>query len=123
MDSEDKDLGLRLKAVREKAGLSQRALAKKANVTNSTISPIEAGKVNTSVSALRRILDGIPISMSEFFAPEPSSDAQVFYAAEELIEIGKGKLSLKRIGANQLGRAMTMMRETYDVGADTGRVM
>lgn len=121
--TEEKELGLRLKAVREQAGLSQRALAKKANVTNSTISLIESGKVNTSVSALRRILDGIPISLSDFFAFELTGDTQVFYAAEELTEIGKGKLSLKRVGANPLGRAMTMLRETYDVGSDTGRVM
>ena len=70
-DKDDLDLGIRLRVLRERAGLSQRALAKRASVTNSTISLIESGKVNPSVSALKRVLDGIPIGMSEFFAFEP----------------------------------------------------
>jgi transcriptional regulator with XRE-family HTH domain len=120
---EDMELGSRLRAVREQAGLSQRALAKKADVTNSTISLIEAGKMNPSVGALRRILQGIPIGMSEFFAYEPDTEKTVFYAAEELTEIGKGGVSLKQVGANLLGRQMMILLETYDVNADTGRVM
>jgi transcriptional regulator with XRE-family HTH domain len=120
---EDLELGLRLRAARENAGLSQRALAKKTDVTNSTISLIESGKMNPSVGALRRILDGIPINMSDFFAYEPVLEKTVFYAAEELTEIGKGTLSLKRVGGSQFGRAMTVLHETYGIGADTGRVM
>ena len=120
---EDLELGLRLRALRERAGLSQRALAKRANVTNSTISLIESGKTNPSVGALRRILDGIPVSLSEFFAFEPEPEKTVFYAAEDLTEIGKGGVSLKQVGTNLFGRAMMILLETYDVNADTGRVM
>ena len=87
------DLGVRLRAVRECAGKSQRALARQTGVPNSTISLIESGKMNPSVGALRRILDGIPISLSEFFAFQPEPERTNFYAAEDLTEIGKGKLS------------------------------
>jgi transcriptional regulator with XRE-family HTH domain len=121
--ADDLILGTRLRAIREHAGLSQRALAKKAEVPNSTISLIESGKMNPSVGALRRILDGIPISLSEFFSFEPELEKTVFYAAENLREIGKGGLSLKQVGADLLGRAMMILHETYDKGADTGRVM
>ncbi|GGE48277.1 cupin domain-containing protein [Actibacterium pelagium] len=120
---EDMELGQRLRAVREQAGLSQRALAKRADVTNSTISLIESGKVNPSVGALRRILQGIPIGMSEFFAFEPEPEKTVFYAAEELTEIGKGGLSLKQVGGNLIGRQLMILLETYELNADTGRVM
>ena len=65
------DVGARLRYVRMQRGLSQRALAKQAGVTNSSISLIEANEVNPSVGVLKRILDGIPISLSEFFAFEP----------------------------------------------------
>lgn len=122
-ESGDLDVGLRLRAVREAAGTSQRALAKATGVPNSTISLIEAGKINPSVGALRRILNGIPISLSEFFSFEPSLDRTVFFAAEEMKEIGKGTLSLKQVGHSFFGRAMTILYETYDIGADTGRVM
>lgn len=121
--SDDLELGLRLRAVREQAGLSQRALAKRANVTNSTISLIESGKVNPSVGALKRILEGVPIGMSEFFAFEPEPEKTVFYAAEDLTEIGKGGVSLKQVGTNLFGRAMMILKESYQIGADTGRVM
>ena len=117
------EVGLRLRAMREHAGLSQRALAKRAEVTNSTISLIEAGKMNPSVGALKRILEGIPVGMSEFFAFEPEAEKSVFYAAEDLTEIGKGKLSLKQIGTTLYGRAMMILLETYEIGADTGRVL
>jgi transcriptional regulator with XRE-family HTH domain len=119
----DLRLGERLRILRERAGLSQRALAKRAQVTNATISLIEADKVNPSVGALRRILDGIPVSLSDFFAFQPEPEQAQFYAAEELPEIGKGTLSLKRVGNNQFGRAMTILHECYQPGADTGRVM
>lgn len=120
---ENLKLGQRLRALRTRAGLSQRALAKKAKVTNATISLVESGKMNPSVGALHRILDGIPISLSEFFAYEPEPEQTVFYAAEELTEIGKGGVSLRQVGANLFGRAIMMLRETYAVGADTGRVL
>ena len=122
-DPDDLTLGLRLRTLRERAGLSQRALAKKSEVPNSTISLIESGKMNPSVGALRRILQGIPVSMSDFFSFEIETDQTVFFAAEELTEIGKGKLSLRQVGANLHGRAMMILQETYEVGADTGRVM
>jgi transcriptional regulator with XRE-family HTH domain len=121
--NDDIDLGPRLRSLREQAGLSQRTLAKQANITNSTISLIEAGKVNPSVGALKRILDGIPISLADFFSFEPELEKTVFFAAEELREIGKGKLSLKQVGSNLYGRQLQILLETYDINADTGRVM
>ncbi|WP_434287221.1 cupin domain-containing protein [Celeribacter sp. SCSIO 80788] len=121
--SDDLALGHRLRVVRERAGLSQRSLATKVGVPNSTISLIESGKMNPSVGALHKILAGVPIGLSEFFAIEPVAEQQIFYAAEELTEIGKGKVSLKQVGQSLFGRAMMMLKERYEIGADTGRVM
>ena len=115
-EKDDLTLGLRLRTLRERAALSQRALAKKTGVPNSTISLIESGKMNPSVGALRRILQGIPIGMSEFFSFEIETEKTVFYAAEDLTEIGKGGLSLRQVGSNLYGRAMMILQETYDVG-------
>ena len=120
---EDQKLGLRLRALRERAGLSQRALAKKAGVTNASISLVEAGKMNPSVSALRRIVTAIPVSMSEFFSFEPEPERKIFYAAEDLPELGKSGVSLRQVGHNLIGRAMMILSETYAVGANTGRAL
>ena len=100
---EDLILGARLRALRERAGLSQRALAKKTGVPNSTISLMESGKTNPSVGALRRVLDGIPVSLSEFFEFEPEMEKTTFYAAEDLPEIGKGQLSFKQVRNRSTG--------------------
>lgn len=125
MENSDGDLrlGERLRILRERAGLSQRALARRAQVTNATISLIEGDRMNPSVGALRRILDGIPVSLSDFFAFQPEPEQAIFYHAAEMPELGKGKLSLKRVGHSRFGRAMTILHETYQPGGDTGRVM
>lgn len=116
------DVGVRLRAVRLRQNLSQRDLAKRADVTNSTISLIEANKANPSIGALKRILDGVPIGLAEFFALEPDRPKQPFYRAEELIEIGRGAISYRQVGDSMLGRALQILKERYEPGADTGRV-
>ncbi len=117
------DIGSRLRYVRGKHKLSQRALAKRAGVTNSTVSLIESNQMNPSVGALKRILDGIPIGLAEFFALEPERPHQVFYRADELIEIGKGRISFRQLGESMTGRALQILKECYQPGADTGRVL
>jgi transcriptional regulator with XRE-family HTH domain len=116
------DVGVRLRAVRLRQNLSQRDLAKRAGVTNSTISLIEANKANPSIGALKRILDGVPIGLAEFFALEPDRPKQPFYRAEELTEIGRGAISYRQVGDSMLGRALQILKERYEPGADTGRV-
>ena len=66
----DIDVGLRLKMVRLRFNLSQRALAKKSGVANASISLIESGSTSPSISALKRILAGIPMTLAEFFSDE-----------------------------------------------------
>ena len=122
-DDLSRDVGLRLRAIREAHGLSQRELARRAGVTNGFISQLESAKINTSLSALKRVLDGIPLGLSEFFAFEPQRQDKVFFSAEELTEIGKGKISYKQVGSSLFGHSLQMLYEVYEPGADTGRVM
>ena len=116
------DIGSRLRALRMAKKLSQRDLAKLAGVTNSTISLIEANRANPSIGALKRILDGIPIGLAEFFAVDAGVPKQSFYRADELTEIGKGRVSFLQVGESMSGRALQILKERYEPGADTGRV-
>lgn len=118
------DVGTRLRAVRERLNLSQRQLAKRAGVSNATISLIESDRISPSVGALKRVLDGVPMSLSEFFALELAGGAEkYFFPASELVEIGKGKISYRQVGADLLGRSLQLLTERYAPGADTGKVM
>jgi transcriptional regulator with XRE-family HTH domain len=116
------DIGGRLRFVRARHKLSQRELAKRSGVTNSTISLIESNQMNPSVGALKRILDGIPMGLAEFFAIEPERPRKAFYRADELTEIGKKPISYLQVGDSLFGRALQILREHYGPGGDTGRV-
>ncbi|GIU45517.1 cupin domain-containing protein [Shewanella algidipiscicola] len=119
------DIGANLKAVRKMKGLSQRELAKRAGVTNSTISMIEKNSVSPSVSSLKKVLSGLPMSLVDFFSIETSqpSEQKVVYRAGELLDIGDGNLDYKLIGRDYPNRAMSVMNEVYPPGADTGEEM
>ena len=119
------ELGFRLRMVRQRLQLSQRALAKKAGVANASISLIESGNMSPSVSALKRILAGFPMTLAEFFSDElPGLATEVFYRAESLTEISGGEgISYRQIGSAKAGHALQILHETYEVGADTGLIM
>jgi transcriptional regulator with XRE-family HTH domain len=116
------DVGERLQSIRKLKGLSQRELAKRAGVTNSTISMIEKNSVSPSISSLRKVLGGIPMSMVEFFSEElqPENPTQIVYKANELIDISDGAVTMKLVGKAHPSRSIAFLNETYPPGADTG---
>jgi transcriptional regulator with XRE-family HTH domain len=115
------DIGLRLKAIRTQFNMSQRSLARQCGVANASISQIEAGKLNPTVSMLKKVLDGFPISLSEFFADEFEVRDRIFYRAAELTDIADGGVSFRQVGANLANRAIQFMQECYQPGAGTGK--
>jgi transcriptional regulator with XRE-family HTH domain len=117
------DVGAHLRAVRTMYGLSQRELAKRAGVTNGLISLIEQNRVSPSVSSLKKVLDGIPMSLAEFFTLDLSASPQVFFKGDELTDLGDRSVSLKLVAARRSNRAMSIMYERYAAGADTGADM
>ena len=119
------DVGARLKHLRLVKNISQRELAKRAGVTNSTISMIEKNSVSPSISSLQKVLNGIPVSIVEFFSegfPEEES-RQVVYKQEELMDIGAGDIAMNLVGKSYPRRQMTFLLETYPANSDTGTEM
>jgi transcriptional regulator with XRE-family HTH domain len=119
------DIGVRLQAVRKSKGLSQRELAKRVGVTNSTISLIEQNKVSPSVSSLKKVLDGLPISLADFFTLDldPGPPEQPFYAADELPDVGANDIHYYLVGQHRPQRQMCILREVMPPGSDTGETM
>jgi transcriptional regulator with XRE-family HTH domain len=114
------DVGARLRGIRTTFGLSQRELARRAGVTNGLISLIEQNRVSPSVSSLKKVLDGIPMSLAEFFTLDLGTPPQTFFSADELVELGSDEVSLRLLAAQRPGRQLTILHERYAAGAGTG---
>ena len=118
------DVGARLKALRALYGLSQRELAKRAGVTNSTISLIEQNRVSPSVASLKKVLDGLPISLAEFFTMDLGAEDKTFYGVHEFADFSFGDtVKFRMVGGSYRDRKLHMMQETYMPGGDTGGTM
>lgn len=120
---DDIDVGARLRALRQIYGLSQRELARRAGVTNGTISLIEMNQSSPQLASLKRILNAFPITVAEFFTFNLESRDRVFFRHGELPDIGGGLLSFKLVAANRPDRRLQITHETYAPGADTGHDM
>ncbi|MDD2876201.1 MAG: cupin domain-containing protein [Acidiphilium sp.] len=121
---EEAAVGARLKRMRQVFGLTQRELARRAGVTNGAISLIEQGRVSPSISSLKKILDGIPMSLAEFFTIDLAASEDVFFRADDLTEIAfEARISFRMVGHPLKERALQMLHETYRSGADTGEAM
>jgi len=119
------EVSTRLRLVREKHNLSQRELAKRSGVTNSLISLIEQNRTSPSISSLKKVLDGVPMSLAEFFTfdIEPARQPSPFFTQNEMPDIGGEGVALFLVGHGTPGRQITMLREVYAPGADTGADM
>jgi mannose-6-phosphate isomerase-like protein (cupin superfamily) len=69
------------------------------------------------------VLDGVPMSLAEFFTLDLSTAPQAFFGTAELVEIGNEAVSLRLVAAQRPGRQLTVLHERYAVGAATGEEM
>lgn len=122
-EEEDLDVGTRLQAVRHMRGWSQRELARRAGVTNASISLIEQGRVSPSVGSLKKVLDCIPMSLAEFFSLQLDDYPAVFFRAEEMPDLAEGPVQHRLLGAGIGNRDMSILYEVYPPGGDSGPEM
>ena len=117
----DNDIGMRLKALRGMYGLSQREVAKRAGVTNSTISLIEQSRVSPSVDSLKKVLDSFSLTLIDFLTMDMEEpDDTTFFAKDDLIEFFENGAHLKLVGANRKNRKLRFLHERYEPGAHSG---
>jgi len=107
--------------MRQKNGLSQRALAKRRGISNATLSLIESQKLNPSVAVLKKILDGVPLDLSSFFADDDPKPEPAVFRSDELVAIASGKISFRQVGRDLTGKNVQILHERYTPGASTGQ--
>jgi transcriptional regulator with XRE-family HTH domain len=122
------DIGGRLLAMRRAAGLSQRQLAERAGVPHAQISFIEKNRSSPSIATLRRVLEGLSLTLADFFDPERAAPEGPFFGPDDLLDLtSKAPVSIGRMALRQVGDAhkhnLQILHETYESGADTGEAM
>ena len=60
-------LGERIQTLRKQIGLSQEKFALQINMDRTYFASVEAGKRNISIQNLKKIADGLNVSLSELF--------------------------------------------------------
>ena len=62
-----KDLGNRIKELRQKTGLSQEKFALKIEMDRTYFASVEAGRRNIAIVNIKKIADGLGVSLNELF--------------------------------------------------------
>ncbi len=81
-------LGKRIKALRERKGLTQEELEEKTGVNTKYISAIERGQKNATIKTLEKIAKGLNIELYELFlfTEEPGSERAIRKVIESLLK-------------------------------------
>ena len=124
---EPSHIGPRLRAQRERLGLSLRELARRIGVSASLISQIERDKVNPSVSTLYSLVRELGLGMGDLFSADgarPSVPAAasphsplVTPEARALINLESG-VTWERL-TSTADPAVEFLRVVYDVGSES----
>src|SRR5215472_3086107 len=69
-------LGKRVRELRDRRGMTRRAAAHDADVSERHLAQLEAGEGNISIVLLRRIAAALNVSLAELFAPDLDEPAQ-----------------------------------------------
>ena len=89
-DEKIMDFKGRLKELRQQRGLSQSDLAKKLNISKSTISMLEVGARQPSIEMLEQIADFFNVSLDYLNGKE---DGSAYYLTPETAELGHSNLT------------------------------
>ncbi len=63
----EEKIGMRIKELRGKLGISQEELGFRSGVHRTYIASLEVGKRNISIATLEKIVNALEVSFSEFF--------------------------------------------------------
>lgn len=81
-EGEGRELGRRIRTLRDRRGLSLRAVAETAGVSESFLSQVERGVASPSVASLRGIAEALNESVASFFAEGEEAGGQVVRVAD-----------------------------------------
>lgn len=114
------DVGARILVVRRLNGWSQRQLARRAGVPHSAISMIEQGQISPSINSLQKVLNGVPMTLAEFFSLDLDVQIRVFFKRDQISRTEKNGIARAFLAGRGGDNAVVVVHEHYPPGADTG---
>lgn len=113
-------LGMRVRALRQERGLSQRQLAGLAGLSPNAISLIERDEISPSVATLQRLATALNVRMTWFF--EGPAEAAVIHARAGVRPYIAGRgVTIEGLGARLAGQQMEPFWVTLAPDADSGQ--
>lgn len=115
------DVGLQLRALRQKRGLSLRTLAELCDLSPNTISLIERGDSSPSVSTLHRLATALDVHITAFFEERVEPVHAVLTRATERRRSGNAYVLLESLGTGLEEKSIEPFLVTMEPGADSGQ--
>jgi len=113
-------VGRRLRELRNRSGLSLRALAERSNLNVNTLSLVENGKSSPSVSTLQQLAQALDVPIAAFFESEPAAVRVVYTAAEQRPTAAFGSTQMQNLAKDLAGSAIQPFVVTLQPGMGSG---
>ena len=113
------DVGRRLRELRQRRGLTQRALAQACDLSTNAIGLIERGESSPSVSTLNRLAQALQTPIAELFI-ETSEQRVVFTKGDQRSQAHRDQIQMENLAEGLSGQCMEAFLVTLQPGAGTG---
>ncbi|HMN59318.1 MAG TPA: NifB/NifX family molybdenum-iron cluster-binding protein [Anaerolinea sp.] len=116
-------VGRKLRELRNRKGLSLRALAERSGLNINTLSLVENGKSSPSVSTLQQLALALDVPIANFFASEPVETRVVYTPADQRPTAAFGSTQMSNLGKDLLGSPVQPFVVTLKPGMGSGDQM
>lgn len=113
------DIGPRLRALRNRRGLSLRELAKLSGLSVNAISLIERGQTSPSVATLHRLATALGVGITFFFEEEKARDL-ILVRAHQRPRALSSRVMMENLGSGLPGQTMEPLLITLEPGTGSG---
>ena len=113
------DVGERLREIRTARRCTLREVAERAGLSESFLSQVERGRASASIASLRRIADGLGISISDLFQPDGPPRTSVL-RRDERQTLAFGVLGRKMLLTPRPLHHLEVFHGELEVGGSTG---
>ena len=113
-------VGRRIRELRRRRGLTQRALADACGLSANAVGLIERGENSPSVSTLHHLALALDVSIADLFSSAHTAQAAVLVKRDERLQVHREKVVLENLGRGLAEQCMEPFLATLQPGAGTG---